>query len=77
MAKNPDDAVDRRPKVAAAAVRRKTPVGGDVRKTSGIPKTAGAPPEDNSPSVKPFSARHSDARQVAGRTPRPSDRSGQ
>ena len=51
MAKNPDDAVDRQPKAAAAAVRRKTPVGGDVRKTSGIPKTAGAPPEDNSPST--------------------------
>lgn len=41
------------------------------------PKTIGAPPERASALAAPFTTRRSDARPVAGKTPRPTDTPGE
>jgi hypothetical protein len=74
--KNLGATIVREPETAGAKIERKGLNGSDEDQPSPIPKTAGASPGNKSPLAEPFPARQSDARPVAGKTPRPTDRLG-
>lgn len=75
--KNPDDGIAREPEAAGAKIERKESGSIDDAPGPASPKTAGAAPEDKRPLSDPFTARQSDARPMAGKTPRPTDESGE
>jgi len=74
--KNLGAAIVREPERAGARIERRGLNASDEDQASPTPKTAGASPENKSPLAEPFPARQSDARPVAGKTPRPTDRPG-
>ena len=74
--KNLSDAIVKEPETAVAEIERKNLSGKTASQMPLTPKTAGASPKDNSTPVDPFPARQSDARPVAGKTPRATDKPG-
>lgn len=75
--KNPADGIVREPETAGAEIERKGSSEVDAVPAQASPKTAGAPPDEERPLPDPFTARQSDARPVAGKTPRPTDQPGE
>lgn len=75
--KNLNAAIAWEPETAGVEIQRKSPGGKDARQASASPTTAGAPPTGNIPLADPFPARQGDARPVAGKTPRPTNRPGE
>jgi hypothetical protein len=74
--KNLGAAIVREPERAGAKIERKDLSGNDGQAPSN-PKTAGASSKEKSPLADPFPARQSDARPVAGKSPRPTDKPGE
>jgi hypothetical protein len=74
--KNPDEGIVREPEAPGAKIERK-PSAVDADPAPANPKTAGAAPDDERPLPDPFAARQSDARPMAGKTPRPTDKPGE
>lgn len=72
--KNLNDAIVREPEAADTEIQRTGLSGKDDGPAPHAPKTAYAPPKDKSPLPEPFPGRQSDARPVAGKTPRPTDK---
>lgn len=75
--KNLGAAIVREPERAGAEIERKGLNGSDEDQGSPTPKTAGASPKNKSRLAEPLPARQIDARPVAGKTPRPTDRPGE
>jgi hypothetical protein len=74
--KNLNDGIVREPEAAGAEIERKDPSGKEAGQAPTSPKTTGAPPKSNSGLADALPARQSDARPVAGKTPRPTDKPG-
>ncbi|QND66671.1 hypothetical protein HB777_24025 [Mesorhizobium loti] len=75
--KNLPDAIVKEPEPAGVEIQRKSSGAKDASQAPVSPKTAGAPPKSKSLLADPFLARQSEARPVAGKTPRPTDRPGE
>ena len=74
--KNLGAGIVREPERAGAKIERKDLSGSDSQAPPNS-KTAGASSKEKSPLANPFPARQSDARPVAGKTPRPTEKSGE
>lgn len=75
--KNLNDAIVRQPEGAGVEIERKSSSATEASQARVSPKMAGAAGKDAGPLADPFSKRRSDARPVSGRTPRPTDKSGE
>jgi len=69
------DEIVKEPETAGAEIPRKRLDSRDVHQAPGCPKTAGAPPKGARPDI--FPATQSDARPVAGKKRRPTNRPGE
>jgi hypothetical protein len=74
--KNLGRAIVREPEPAGAKIERKGLNGSDEEQTSRTPEPAGALPKTNARWQNPFPAIQIDARPVAGKAPRPTNRPG-
>jgi len=75
--KNLNAAIAKEPEAAGVEIQRKNPGTNDSGQAPASPKTAGAPPKRASALADPLTTRRSDARPVAGKTPRPTDTPGE
>ncbi len=75
--KNLNNAIVREPVPAGSLIERKDVAGQDSARASASLDMAGAADKKASRGTDPFPSRRSDARQVSGKTPRPTDRPGE